>query len=70
MAFLYQEQARYPEAEPLYRRALEIYEAALGPDHPSTIDCRNNYAAMLRKLGREPKTNSAPDKIEFPHANR
>jgi hypothetical protein len=34
------------EAEPMYRRALKIFEDSLGPDHPSTQTVRNN----LKKL--------------------
>jgi len=30
----YRVQGRYAEAEPLYKRALAIYEKALGPEHP------------------------------------
>jgi tetratricopeptide (TPR) repeat protein len=33
LAALYKAQGRYAEAEPLYRRALEIWEKALGPEH-------------------------------------
>ncbi|MEN0064876.1 MAG: tetratricopeptide repeat protein [Myxococcota bacterium] len=32
------------EAEPLYRRALALTEAALGPDHPSVGTPLNNLA--------------------------
>jgi tetratricopeptide (TPR) repeat protein len=60
LALLYWVQGRYDEAEPLYQRAFAILEAALGPDHPSTIVCHNNYARLLRDLGREPKAKSAP----------
>jgi hypothetical protein len=31
---LYRAQGRYADAEPLYKRALAIFEKALGPDHP------------------------------------
>ncbi len=37
---------RLAEAEPLQRRALEILEASLGPDHPLTVKARGNLAAM------------------------
>src|SRR5262249_40486743 len=36
------ERARYVEAEPLLRRALAIFERALGPDHPGTAASLNN----------------------------
>jgi hypothetical protein len=35
LAGLYDEQGRYVDAEPLYKRALAISEKALGPDHPN-----------------------------------
>ena len=44
--------ARYAEAEPLYRRALAIREAALGPDHPDTAPSLNNLAAAAPAQGR------------------
>ncbi len=44
--------ARYAEAEPLFRRALAIREAALGPDHPDTALSLNNLAELLRAQGR------------------
>ena len=34
LAALYQDQGRYADAEPLYKRSLAIREKALGPDHP------------------------------------
>ena len=38
---------RHDEAEPLYRQALEIVRAKLGPDHPNTKTVEANYAAFL-----------------------
>ncbi len=46
-------QGNYEEAEPLLRRALEISEAALGPDHPNVETVAANLADVLRQLGRE-----------------
>ena len=43
---LHFERARYPEAEPLYKRALSILEKALGPDHPNVAGILNNLAAL------------------------
>src|SRR5262245_9756431 len=34
----YEEQGRYDEAEPLYRRALAIRERVLGPNHRDTAE--------------------------------
>ena len=44
--------ARYEQAEPLYQRALSILEKAL-PGHPNLASCLDNYAAVLRQMGRE-----------------
>ncbi len=40
------------EAEPLHKRALAIWEKALGPEHPDVPTSLENYAAMLRKTRR------------------
>ena len=42
----------YAEAEPLYQRALAIYENALGPEHPYVATTLENYAALLRQTAR------------------
>ena len=47
--------AQYPEAEPLYRRALAIYEKALGPEHPDTATSLNNLARLYVGQGRYPE---------------
>ena len=44
--------AFYAEAEPLYRRALEIVEEQLGPEHPSVPTSLNNLAALLEAQGK------------------
>ena len=40
------------EAEPLYHRALEIWERVLGPDHPNTASSLNNLAALYDSQGK------------------
>jgi tetratricopeptide (TPR) repeat protein len=44
--------AQYPQAEPLYQRALAIYEQQLGPQHPSTATSLNNLAELYRDQGK------------------
>jgi tetratricopeptide (TPR) repeat protein len=39
--------ARYPDARPLFERALAIREARLGPDHPHTAGSLSGLAAAL-----------------------
>ncbi len=53
LALLYATQGKYAEAEPLYQRALGIVEKALGPEHPHVAQSLENYAALLRKTGRD-----------------
>ncbi len=52
LAELYRAQGRYAEAEPLYKRALAIFEKALGPGHPLVAQSLENYALLLRETGR------------------
>ena len=47
-----QRQGRYAEAEPLYRRSLEIKEKQLGPDHPDVAGSLNNLAILYADQGR------------------
>ena len=53
LAALYTVQAKYAEAEPLFRRALAIREKALGPERPEVAKTLDNYAELLRKTNRE-----------------
>ena len=41
----------YAAARPLYARALQIREQALGPEHPTTALSLNNLAALLYAQG-------------------
>ena len=52
LALLYYGQGRYAEAEPLYKRALEILEKVLGPDHPDVARGLNNLALLYDSQGR------------------
>ncbi|SLM34669.1 beta transducin-like protein het-e4s [Lasallia pustulata] len=40
------------EAEAMYRRALEGYEKAWGPEHPSTLDTVNNLGLFYANQGK------------------
>ena len=42
---------RLAEAEPLMRRALAIFVASLGADHPNSQTVMGNYAALLGEMG-------------------
>ena len=43
---------RFSESEPLARRALAIFEASYGPDHPSVATALNNLAGLLKATNR------------------
>jgi hypothetical protein len=49
LANLLKNQAKYGDAEPLYRRALAILEAVHGPDHPDVAFSLNELANLLEK---------------------
>jgi tetratricopeptide (TPR) repeat protein len=66
LAFLYRAQSRYGEAEPLYRKALQLSEKVLGSEHPNTLTMQLNFVVLrvnqerlseaLAELGRmEPR---------------
>jgi hypothetical protein len=42
---------KYNQAEPLYRRAIEIDEKVLGKDHPGVATDYNNHAGLLQDQG-------------------
>lgn len=46
------ERARFTSAEPLYRRALVIFEKAFGPEHPEVAIVLNNLAQLLQDTNR------------------
>lgn len=50
LALPHESRGEYAKAEPLYRRSLEVNEKTLGPEHPSTIIIRKNYALCLEAL--------------------
>ena len=52
MASYLRGRALYPDAEPLYRRALVIQETQLGAEHPDVATSLNNLAELLRDQGK------------------
>ena len=52
MAELYRAEARYTEAELLFKRALALHEKASGPDHPDVSLPLCNIAELYRDQGR------------------
>jgi hypothetical protein len=53
---VYRLEGRYKEAEPLYRRSLKVWEAALGPEHPAVAAVLNYLADVLRRMERHEET--------------
>jgi tetratricopeptide (TPR) repeat protein len=47
-----QDQGRYGDAEPLFKRALAIKEKAFGPDHPGVALGLSNLASLYNAQGR------------------
>jgi tetratricopeptide (TPR) repeat protein len=52
LAEVYKEQGKFTEAEPLFKRALEMMENSLGPDHPHILPILENLSDLYMKTGR------------------
>ena len=52
MAYNLNAQGCFVDADPLYRKALEIRERVLGKEHPDTASSYNNVAYNLNAQGR------------------
>ena len=52
LAFLYNAQARFAEAEPLSRRSLAVKEKVFGSDNTDVAASLNNLAELYRDHGR------------------
>ena len=47
MILMREKQGRYNDAEPLYERAVVVFEKSLGSDHPNVATAFNNLAGLL-----------------------
>jgi tetratricopeptide (TPR) repeat protein len=52
LAWVYEAQGRYADAEPLLRRSLAIMEKAVGRDHPTVAIQVNSLASLYLTQGR------------------
>jgi tetratricopeptide (TPR) repeat protein len=52
LAELYRSQGKYEEAEPLYKRVIEIDKKTLGKDHPDVATTLNNLALLYDSQGK------------------
>ena len=55
LALVYDSQGKYPEAEELYKQALEIGKKTIGEEHPEYAKHLNNLALVYRSQGRYPE---------------
>ncbi|PHJ68407.1 hypothetical protein VF14_02220 [Nostoc linckia z18] len=53
LAALYRDQGRYSEAEPLYLKALDIFERRLGVNHPNTVTVGRGLANLRDRLNSQ-----------------
>jgi tetratricopeptide (TPR) repeat protein len=58
-------QNRFDDAIPLFERALEIDEKALGPDHPDVAPVLEHYAVPLRQTGRTAQAEAAEERVRI-----
>jgi tetratricopeptide (TPR) repeat protein len=52
LAYLYFDQERYADAEPLFNRSLAISEKVHGPNHPEVATLMHNLAGLYLEQGR------------------
>jgi len=50
LAYLYHQRKQYDTASKLYQRAYNAYKRTLGPQHPTTVTCCNNYLRMVEEV--------------------
>jgi tetratricopeptide (TPR) repeat protein len=55
LATLYVDSERYEEAEPLYRKALEIFRQVVSKGHPMLSQVSQNLGVVYHKLKRYPE---------------
>ena len=49
---------KFRQADLHFRRSLKILEKSLGPDHSSVALTLENYAALMRKTGRDAEADA------------
>jgi tetratricopeptide (TPR) repeat protein len=65
LALLYGHQGRYADAEPLLKRALAIWEKALGPEHPQVAMSLNNLASLYQDQGRYAEADELDARVKM-----
>ena len=64
LAELYRVQAKYVEAEALYKRAMAVLEKALGPEHPHVANVLENMAKRCRNMGKEEEAEKLEARVK------
>jgi hypothetical protein len=64
LALLYNCEGNFTEAEPFYKRAMDIRERNLGLDHPDVLQSRQVYAELLRQHGRKEQAKKVDSQVE------
>lgn len=64
LARLYYFQKRFDVAEPLFVRAVSLRVRALGRNHPRVADVEEQYAKLLRKVGRDPEAEELEQHVK------
>jgi tetratricopeptide (TPR) repeat protein len=70
LARLYEAQGHFAEAEPLYKKALEILERKLSLHHPSIIMITKNLAGLLRTQGHPDQADALLKRLMSGHHER
>jgi tetratricopeptide (TPR) repeat protein len=63
LATCYAAQAKYDQAEPLYQRALALFEQANWTEKPETLLTMQSYALLLKKTGRDTEASTMLEKV-------
>lgn len=66
----YRQQGKFAEAEPCYKRAIEVQTRLKGPLSPDMVPIFDNYAKMLRAAQREAEAQKMEAKARAIFAKR
>jgi tetratricopeptide (TPR) repeat protein len=64
LAVNYRTQGKLAEAEPLYKRTLDIWEKTLGPDNSLVLFALKNYVDLLRQMGRDAEADTYQSRLD------
>ncbi len=69
LAYIYIDQQKYEQAEPLYQRTLKIFENTLPPDHLYIAGRLEDYASLLRNMNRTTEAEPLEERARAIRAN-